>query len=229
MTLPREPIQNTPLRLSEIKRAIYGGLRFDRVLYAGWSFQPSPGIVAKDIDRLGIDIRSFKEPLIKAIRLVMMPSIRKNFEMGGRPEPGWPPLAEYTVKVRGEAWPILVRSGALKKVATSFSIWTIGQTTASIRELPSKVWYGNLHQAGYGSIGQIARKELGPRATPQDIQDRAMQLFLGARPAHQQSKIVIPQREFAVFQDEDMEKIQEIFIDWVEQRADRVGRTWNLL
>jgi len=229
VTLPREPIQNTPLRLSEIKRAIYGGLRFDRVLYAGWSFQPSPGIVAKDIDRLGIDIRSFKEPLIKAIRLVMMPSIRKNFEMGGRPEPGWPPLAEYTVKVRGEAWPILVRSGALKKVATSFSIWTIGQTTASIRELPSKVWYGNLHQAGYGSIGQIARKELGPRATPQDIQDRAMQLFLGARPAHQQSKIVIPQREFAVFQDEDMEKIQEIFIDWVEQRADRVGRTWNLL
>lgn len=226
--LPREPILNSPLRLSEIKQSIYSGVRFDRVLYAGWSFQPAPGIVAKDIDRLGIDIRSYKEPLTKAIRLVMMPSIRKNFEQGGRPEPGWPPLAEYTIKVRGNAWPILVRSGALKKVASSFAIWTIGQTSASIREMPTKVWYGNIHQAGYGSIGQIARKQLGPRASAQDIEDRAMQLFMGATPASRQSKITIPQREFALFQDEDTEKIQEIFIDWMEERADRVGRSWNI-
>jgi phage gpG-like protein len=230
--LPREPLINTPLRLSDIKAAIYGkggfgGLRFDRVLYAGWSFSPAPGIVAKDIDRLGLDIRSFREPLVKAIRLVVMPSIRKNFERGGRPEP-WPPLATYTISVRGNAWPILVRSGALKRVASSFAIWTIGETSASIRSLPSKVWYGNLHQEGYGSIGQIARKQLGPRAAKQDVEARMIELFMGATPARQQSKIVIPQREFALFQVEDIEKIQEIFIDWVEDRADRVGRSWNM-
>ena len=228
-----EPILNSPLRLSEIKASIYGtqrkaGLRFDRVLYAGWSFQPAPGIVAKDIDKLGLDLQSFKVPLVKAIRLVMMPSIRKNFEQGGRPDPGWEPLAPYTINVRGTAWPILVRSGALKRVASSFAIWTIGQTSASIRSMPSSVWYGNLHQAGYGSIGQIARRQLGPRATAQDIEDRAMELFMGATPAKKQTKITIPQREFALFQESDVEKIQEIFIDWVEERADKVGRSWNL-
>jgi len=225
--LPREPILNSPLRLSDIKRSIYGGVRFDRVLYAGWSFHPSLGIVAKDIDRLGIDIRSYRVPLEKAIRLVMMPSIRKNFEQGGRPEP-WEPLASYTVKVRGSSRPILIRTGALRAVASSFSVWTIGQTSASIRALPSAVWYGNIHQEGYGSIGQIARKQLGPRATAQEIQDRAMELFLGATPAKKQSKIVIPAREFALFQVSDIEEIQEIFIDWMEDRADQVGRSWNL-
>jgi len=229
--LPREPIANGPLRLSEIKTAIYGrggfgGLRFDRVLYAGWAFQPAPGIVAKDIDRLGLDIRSFKEPLIKAIRTIMMPSIRKNFETGGRPP--WDALAPYTVERRGSSGPILVRTGDLARTASSFSIWTIGQTSASIRSMPSRVWYGNVHQSGYGSIGQIARKQLGARATAQDIQERALELFMGATPGRQQSKIVIPQREFAMFQAQDIEAIQEIFIEWVEDRADRVGRSWNI-
>jgi hypothetical protein len=43
-----------------------------------------------------------------------------------------------------------------------------------------------------------------------------------------QSKFVIPQREFALFQDEDIEAIQEIFIVWMEKRADQVGRGWNV-
>jgi len=234
VTLPREPIRNTPLRLSDIKYAIFGrsgrsGLRFDRVLYAGWSFHPAPGIVAKDIERLGLDIRSFRVPLVRAIRLVMMPSIRKNFEQGGRPEPGWEPLAEYTIQVRGDAWPILVRSGALKRTASSFNVWSITETTASIRQLPTRVWYGNIHQSGYGSLMDVARRELGARAEPRDIQSRALQLFLGARPGRQQTKTVIPQREFALFQVQDIEAIQEIFADWMEERADRVGRGWNML
>lgn len=235
--LPPEPIRNTPLRPSDIKYSIYGrsgrgGLRFDRVLYAGWSFHPAPGIVAKDIDRLGLDIRSYKVPLVKAIKLVMMPSIRKNFEAGGRPEPGWEPLAEYTIQVRGDAWPILVRSGALKKVASSFAIWTIGETSASIRQLPSKVWYGNIHQEGYGSIGQKARKLLGAGASAKSVAEVAARLFEQAGKTREkgkkETKFVIPQREFALFQREDVEKIQEIFIEWMEDRADRVGRGWNM-
>jgi phage gpG-like protein len=48
----------------------------------------------------------------------------------------------------------------------------------------------------------------------------------GARAASKQSKFVIPQREFAMFQEEDIEAIQEIFIEWMERRADQVGRGW---
>jgi phage gpG-like protein len=226
------PPRGIPLRPSEIKYAVYGrsgrgGLRFDRVLYAGWSFYPAPGIVAKDVKKLGLDLQSFRVPLTSAIKLVVIPSIRKNFAVGGRPEPGWEPLAEYTIKVRGTAWPILVRSGALKRAATSFSIWTVGKESASIRSLPSSVWYGNLHQAGYGSLGSIARRELGAMASREDIEERVHELFMGARPPHKQTKFVIPQREFAMFQEQDVEKIQEIFVEWMEAQADKVGRGWR--
>lgn len=232
--VPPPPGRNStgPLRPSDIKYAIYGqrgvgGIRFDRVMYAGWSFYPAPGIMARDVNKLGLELESFKEPLRTAIKMVMIPSIRKNFRVGGRPEPGWDPLAPYTIEVRGNAWPILIRSGALMKAATSFSIWTITKETASIREMPTRVWYGNIHQGGYGSIGSIARRELGAGAAQEDIEQRMMELFLGARPPSRQSKFVIPQREFALFQEEDIVKIQEIFIEWMEAKADKVGRGWN--
>lgn len=226
MTQPGGPPFGTPLRLSDIKFAIFGGLKFQRVMYAGWSFYPAPGIVARDIDRLGLEFQNFKVPLTQAIRQVMMPSIRKNFEVGGRPD--WDPLADYTVQVRGTSTPILVRSGNLARVASSFPIWTIGDTSASIQSLPSNVWYGNIHQAGYGNMLSIARRELGGMASRRDIERRVAQLFEGARPPGQQTKFVIPQREFALFQDEDVDKIQEIFADWMERQADQVGRSWNL-
>lgn len=229
---------NVPLRPSQIKWAIYGrgggagsrGLRFQRVLYAGWSFYPAPGIVAKDIYKLGLDLKNFRLPLVTAIRSVMERSIWKNFEMGGRPT-AWTPLAEYTVKIRNATEPILIRSGALQRVASSFEVWTINDNDASIRSLPSSVWYGNLHQGGYGSIGDVARRTLGGKASKADVEALANRLSMGlesqgARPADRQSKFVIPQREFAMFQEEDIEAIQEIFVEWMERRADQVGRGW---
>jgi phage gpG-like protein len=162
----------------------------------------------------------------------MMPSIRKNFDVGGRPEPGWEPLADYTVEVRGSAQPILVRSGALKRTASSFNIWSIGETSAAIKQLPSTVWYGNIHQEGYGSLGQKARKLLGGQASAASVAEVASRLFeqSGAtrEKGRRETKFVIPQREFALFQESDIEKIQEIFADWMEDRADQVGRGWNI-
>ena len=224
-----------PLRPSQIKWAIYGrgggvagrGLRFQRVLYAGWSFYPAPGIVAKDIYKLGLDLKNFRLPLVTAIKTIMERSIWQNFESGGRPVP-WEPLADYTVELRGTTEPILIRSGALQRVASSFEVWTINDNDASIRSMPSSVWYGNIHQAGYGSIGGIARRLLGGGASAEDIEAMSTRLMMGARPAGMQSKFVIPQREFALFQDQDIEAIQEIFIVWMEKRADQVGRGWNV-
>jgi len=225
--LPPEPLSNRPLRLSEIKYSIYGGLKFSRVLSAGWSFQPSLGVIARDIQRLGLEIENFEEPLHMAAAY-MGESFKKNFEEGGRPE-RWEPLAQYTEQVRGNSGPILIRSGNLLRTITSFSIWHFNETSMSIQQLPSFVWYGVIHQQGYGSLMDIARKELGPLAGERDLKVRALQLLMGQRPASRHTKIAIPQREFVLFQTEDIEAIQEIFIDWMEGLADEVGRSWNRL
>jgi phage gpG-like protein len=184
-------------------------------------------MVARDMDRLGIDIRSFKVPLTRSIKRVMIPSIRKNFETGGRPP--WEPLASDTVKLRGgSAWPILVRTGKLKKAATRFTIWDISQTSAAVRRLPNNVWYGALHQEGTGGFGrfmQKAEKELGAGASPRDILGRAFDLLdieRGGPRGHR--AIVIPQRRFIMYQEDDLDDIQQIFLEWLTERTVRVGR-----
>jgi phage gpG-like protein len=221
------PPPTGPLRLSDIKLAIYHGLKFNRVMYAGWSFYPAPAIVAKDINKLGLVMRTgFVVPLEIAIREVMMDSIRENFRQGGRPD-SWAPLADYTVSVRHATGPILVRSGNLMDVASSFGVWSINNGTAAIKQLPSMVWYGNLHQGGYGSVRGIARRLLGAGATKAAMEEMMGRLIAGARPVGKQSKFVIPERPFAMFQEQDIDAIQEIFANWMEEMADNVGRSWH--
>lgn len=226
-----------PLRPSDIKASIYGttrssrGVQFQRILDVGWEFEPSIGIVAKQIDKLGLDLQNTREPLVKAIRLVMMPSIKKNFIMEGRPDP-WEPLAPYTEERRGgKARPILYRTGLLERTASSFGIWSIGADSAAVKKLPRDVWYGNIHQAGYGSIGQIARKELGAGATRREIAERSAEIFseAGTGANRRETKFTIPQREFIMFQEQDIEDIQDVFIEWMEDKAEQVGRGWNRL
>lgn len=224
------PMPGRPLRLSEIKYSIYGGLRLDRRLDVGWQITPSIGMVAKDVNKLGLEIENFIEPIVRSIRLVMMPSIRRNFVLEGRPEE-WEPLALYTQQVRGSARPILFRTGRLEGAAASFSIWTITPTSAAIQSLPEDVWYGAIHQEGYGSIGQVARKTLGPKATKAEIANLAMAISIAAEKGPNRrlaSKFVIPARPFILFQDEDIEAIQDIFIEWMEAKADEVGRGWHV-
>jgi phage gpG-like protein len=225
---PAEPTAGSPLRLSEIKYSIYHGLNFDRLLVAGWEFKPSIGIVARDIDKLALDIQNFAVPLHLAAEY-MSESIRQNFLQGGRPRK-WHELAPLTIKLRkGAAGPILIRSGALMREATNPEIWTFTGTSASIQSLPDDVWYGTLHQQGYGSIVNVARKMLGWAAADEDVAALARKLFLNPRPVHRQTKFAIPQREFILFQEEDIEAVQNIFIDWMEALAAQVGRNWNAL
>lgn len=225
--LPREPIRSTPLRSHELKFAL-GGLMFHKdLVFEGWQFTPSIGLVAKDIDRLGLDIRSFKEPLTRSIKRVIIPSIRKNFEVGGRP--AWEPLSEATIKLRGyEAWPILVRTGALKRGATQFNIWDVSQTSAAIRKLPDKVWYGVVHQQGSGGFGSFmskAGKELGKGARASDVVKRAYEMMDEARGgASGQRAVRIPQRQFVLFQEDDIDAIQLVFYEWLVERTIAVGR-----
>jgi phage gpG-like protein len=218
-----------PIRNRDINRSL------ERLVFArylkdiGFDFEPSIGIIAKALDKLGMDIRSFREPLTQSIRQVMMPSIRKNFDAGGRPET-WEELAPYTVMKRGSTGPILIRSGRLRKVASSFSIWHITTTAASVQSLPSKAWYGHLHQAGYGGFARFvhaAKSELGPTARPSEITRRSYELMdaEGAGPKGQ-AKMELPQRQFVLFQEEDIDDIQEVFFDWMSARADVFMRSF---
>lgn len=203
--------------------AAVGRLGFARQLTGvDFEFQPSIGILARNIDKLGTDIRSFREPLTRAVKEVMIPSFRQNFEQEGRPD-HWAELAPYTVQVRHSSHPILVRTGRLKKTATSFSIWEISQNGAVITSLGSKAWYGTIMQAGIEGFGHHvdqAKAELGPKARPSEITRRAYELHDEANPGGAKGAAPIPARPFIMFQEEDEEAIQEIFWDWLSHRVD---------
>lgn len=227
---------NDPITGSEIKLAagdifpeyITGGIG------AGWAITPSLGIVARDMDRLALAIEDLKVPLARSIMQVVIPSIRTNFAVGGRPP--WEPLAPYTVQVRGNAEPILFRSGRLREAATSWQIWDVGKTSATIREFPPAAWYGSIHQAGIGGFAryqEAARRKLGAKATLHQVNMeafKAMDYVLGnpgkkGAPEKQlASKAAIPQRQFLMFQEDDIDDILQIFAEWLEDEARKVGR-----
>jgi len=208
-----------------------GGMRFDRDLDVGWQITPSIGIVAKDIDRMGLALASFKEPLEKSIKDVMMPSIRKNFESGGRPEK-WPPLAEYTLQVKGLAGveggdKPLIRTGALQRGASSFKIWDIGNTSATVRSLPDNIWYGAIHQQGSGGFAPFvakASKSLGSKAGGLAVLKQAFKLLDEARGSGGHKAVQIPQRRFIMFQEDDIDDIQDIFYLWMVKQTIEFGR-----
>lgn len=219
------------IRRRDINQSV-GKIRYDQsIVDMNWSFRPSIGIVARDVDRFGIAISNQREPLIKSVREVMQPSIRRNFRESGRPK--WEPLAPFTLQQKGLAGVSdgdrpLHRTGKLEKGATSFRIWTITDNSATVKSLPDSIWYGVVHQEGYGSFGGFmkqAQSNMGANAPFRDVVRHAFELLDAARGGSLgHRKIVIPQRRFIMFQDDDLDDIQEIFADWLEREARRVGR-----
>jgi phage gpG-like protein len=209
---------------SMVKFAV-GGMRFDHEIEAGWQISPSLGLVAADIDRLGLSIENTRIPITRAIVQVMIPSIAKNFASEGRPVP-WEPLAEYTRSVRGNAGPILNRTGKLKRGVTKLHIWKIKDDSATIIELPQEIWYGAVHQSGYGGFAKYVKmaKAMAPKgARPAQITQLAFKLLDQVSPSRQ-AKIHIPQRQFLMFQEDDVDDIQQVFAEWLEDEAKKVGR-----
>jgi phage gpG-like protein len=141
------------------------------------------------------------------------------------------------------AKPVLVRRGKLRGAATSFEIWSIGETSATVRDLPPAVWYGKVHQAGYAGGTATSTKwfepyriraklALGPKATKSMINTAAMAIFDRRLEGRQGSGIFtptkgevnIPQRQFIMFQDQDIEAIQKIFYEWIDDQIVRYGK-----
>lgn len=190
------------------------GLKLDRGI-VNFTFRPSVGIVARRIDRLGLDIRSFREPLTDSVRKVMIPSIKKNFQVGGRPE--WESLAEYTQTRRenegfSPAGPILVRKGTLQRNMGYMSIWTITESFAAIKDLPERIWYGKIQQEGYGSFAAVVRRAGG------DVKEA-----LHHTGKSTDAKIQIPARPFVDIQPEDARNIQKVFDEFIAKRALKAG------
>src|SRR6266498_896084 len=101
--------------------------------------------------RIAAGFRTFRAPLERSVRLVMIPSIEENFIVGGRPP--WAPLSEAKLKKRlskgtlgGFSNDILIETGTLFEAATRLARWTITPYSAAFSNLPSRAWYGKLHQ-----------------------------------------------------------------------------------
>lgn len=248
-SLPRNPSKSSGRGINPVNIAgAVSMLRFDTIKSVKWEIRPSVGIVAKDVDRLAMDIRSFRTPLAAIVRQVMIPSIRTNFSEQGRPK--WAALAESTVHARhGAPGPILNRTGLLARRARQFNIWDIGTTSATIRKLPADVFYGVYHQAGaerstgggnnsnaaiLAEKGPAAKqlinkyipraaKELGIKGPIQEAhKKRVLARALGM--ALDEGTWTLPARPFIMYQDSDIPKMEAIFGAWMEQRARAVGR-----
>lgn len=206
-----------------------------------FDFSPTIGILARDIDKMGADIRSFRAPLTEAVRKVMIPSIQQNFESGGRPD-SWVPLSESTQLIRsreGSGNQILVRSGALKRNMGYLTMWDINESYAIVKQLPDRIWYGALHQAGYGTTGaQIQNKiKLAAKKGVKLSAGQASKQVMSDLDAKLKAALAsgtsigssadrahpIPARPFVMFQDQDLEKIDDVFDSWVAMRVAAAG------
>jgi phage gpG-like protein len=220
---------------SQIAAAI-DRLRFDKQI-TSFEFQPSLGIVAKQFSALAAEFHDLRMPLTKSVEYMGI-SILENFMSGGRP--AWEPLSSTTLKRRekdGSGSMILVRTGSLADVASSPSIWSIGRTSATIKDLPQNVWYGKVHQGGaagnsysggnwFKKYQTAARKALGPDEDSREVDSLAFKMFdkrLGSHGPAPAGSADIPARPFAVFQDEDIDAIELIFVTWIEEKVKEAG------
>jgi len=160
-------------------------------------FRPTPLILAGQFEAFAVSIRSYREPLKRSIQQVVIPSISKNFDAGGRP--AWTELAPATIARRlkeGSGLDILNRTGKGKRAALALARWMINIDTA--------VYQGNFPpNASYMPIHQLA-----------EVED----VFTG--PGNQS---YLPGRVFASIQDDDQRKIEEVFRVWLGERARRTG------
>lgn len=149
--------------------------------------KPLPFILVGQFNALAFSVRSYREPLTAAVKMVVIPSIKLNFDVNGRP--AWKDWAAETMYRReyegygsGLGDSILVRKGKLKRAAQAFARWTITKDSAiASGQFPGSAWYGPLHQRG----------------------------FTGGHGAQ------VPARPFMLIQNEDVPKIEAIFSAWL--------------
>lgn len=153
-------------------------------------------LLDQDIQAMARDLastRRLRKPFEKMRDEVMIPSIRQNFEAGGRPKK-WEPLSPITTGL-GKAEFIasaatgeiggrkpLNKTGQLKTAATAKARFHIRENQMVFGEFPARRWFGLVHD----------RAEIAARAE-------------------------VPHRPFVLIQHpEDSNHMAEILMEWVE-------------
>lgn len=153
-------------------------------------FSPPLGAIIDALTQIDRDLSNMRTPLTDSVKKVVIPSIDANFEAGGRPP--WQPLSPETLERRareGTGERLLQVTGAMRQAATQFSRWDVGTEEAQISNWPA-------NQLIKVAVHNDGTDRAGPNRTNH-----------------------IPARPFLLLQDEDADKITEIFLDWVELRA----------
>jgi phage gpG-like protein len=197
-------VANMPT-VKELQASVRNGISFQT------DFIPPLTIVAAHINSLGAKVESFEDPLRKAIKEVVIPSIQTNFDVGGRPK--WPPLSDGTIEIRGRlgagiSSSILVLTGALKKTMGEEGIWNVTSDTAELPGFPPNVWYGIIHNSGFDGKGG------GQSAKGKSFQ------WIVKNASKDMPVSPIPARPFAVLQPEDEAKIEDIFMEWLGEKIE---------
>lgn len=127
---------------------------------------------------------------------VVIPTIDKNFEVGGRPR--WEPLSPATTGMSKEAFiesaatgniggrKPLNKSGQMHRAATAKARFHISNNEMRYGDWPEKRWFGPVHD-----LEALSRKA------------------------------EIPNRPFAILQPEDQEAITEITFNWIFDNIDK--------
>jgi phage gpG-like protein len=95
------------------------------------------------------------------------------------------------------------------------NIWSIDSERALISDLPDSVWYGKVHQAGYG--GGSGQKTVRIKNISTGLWDTFTEAGSEAGSGE------IPARPFVVLQPQDIENIERVFSDWLGERIAAAG------
>ena len=159
-----------------------------------FSFSFGSGLAEAKIaaQELSVDLKSLREPLSRAVKEVMIPSFRQNFDNEGRPS-WYPPARSYN-------HPLLNDTGKLRNGATLLAIWDFDREQAKLNpsSLASRVGARIVHQTGF------------TRKTTPSVTNNLAKGF------H-----TIPARPFIMMQPEDEVSIERIFTDYLDERVKR--------
>lgn len=103
-----------------------------------------------DMQKLALDfagVNRMRQPLLKAAREVIAPSINKSFATGGRPV-RWEnaqPDSPYRVKKGKVGAPTMWVTGKLKRSASAFARFHVRENTLTYGRFPPTLWYAVVH------------------------------------------------------------------------------------
>lgn len=163
-----------------------------------FGFEPEPAVLGRRARRLSKALEKTEAPLRAAVRTVMIPSIKQNFEVGGRPR--WVSLSEFTTARRGKygtGTKILDVTGKLKQEATTFRAWVFLNDSAV---LSTKNFRGELEVIG--SVHQGGSNRTGRDGT-----------------------VRVPARPFLKIQPQDSARIRALMIQWMGAQGKRFWAT----